>query len=316
MKRIILFIYTILLLLTHSSCCEDDDSSGSGQAQINPTIIKEYHTINYNGAIYEKYRFYDDGKLSQYHNQDYTLNYSYNSDNRIITILKNDLDNNTIENIEITYDNDGKVLTISDLEFEYHLGGNFYHTGEGYYNPLTTISDYNGDDIEAQTRTYTTYYDNNIDGIFERCDINDAELTNLTTGQYMGQDLETYCESSPFNFYWHDGDNLIASNEYDRRTFDTNTNPLYSETSNINYVISFINTDYNYGRIYPNIISKNNEIHLQADVDGPEETAYEYEFNTYNLPTNRYSQHYYTGDPEGLQYISAKYYYQGDTIPE
>ncbi|MFD0964304.1 hypothetical protein [Pseudofulvibacter geojedonensis] len=317
MKRIIL-IFSLNILLFSVFSCSDDDCPGDSQT-INPTTIKEYHTINYDGAINQKYRFNNKGLLSQYHSTytDYTFNYEYDASDRVITISKNDLNDNEIESVDILYDNENRISKIGQLEYTYLQNENYYHSGEGYFTPeVESFTDQNGDQIETSMRIYSTYQDDNLDGIFNRCDYYDTELNNLTTGQYLGNDLEEYCEYSQFSSYRHDGNNLISSNEYDKRTYDTNNNPLYSETSNIKYVIGFLNSSFNNGHPYPVIISKNNTTHIRWDVDGPEETAYEFEFNNYNLPKNRYSQGYYTGIPEGEQYISAKYYYQGDTIPE
>lgn len=317
MKKIHLFSSLLIILLALSACSEDDQTLSS--QQIDQTIITEYHKISGNGGgIYEKYKFNNEGLLSQHYAiyNDYTLNYSYNSEKKLINISKKDLNNNLIEETNILYDNNDRVIKVDQLDYVYHEVEDYYHSGEGYDSPIISIENYNGDNIESSLREYNAYKDSNFDGVFEHCYYFDAELTNLTTGQYIGNDIETYYNSSPFNFYWHDGENLTASNEYNRRTHDANTNPLYNNTSNIKYVIGFLHSDYSDGNIYPDIISKNNVIHHDWDVDGPEETAYIYDFNNHNLPVNRYSQYYYTGNSEGGQYLSAKYYYQGDIIPE
>ena len=315
---------TLITIILLSGCCSESDTILITQKQeetqqIDFTTISEYHKIHNDGNVSIKYIFNIQGLLSQYYNlnSSYTINYFYDSNNKLVNISKKELNGNLIDEKNIYYDNNDRIIKVNQLDYIYHQAGDYYHTGEGYYTPIITITNYNGDDIESSLREYSTYKDSNLDGIFEYCHYYDSELTNLTTGQYIGNDLEEYCESSTFNFYWHDGENLTASNEYNRRTYDSNINPLHNDNSNIKYVIGFLHSDYAYGEIYPEIISKNNIIYFEADIDGPEDTSYEYDFNNYSLPINRYSQQYYNSDTEGnQQYLSAKYYYQGDVIPE
>ncbi|WP_299768275.1 hypothetical protein [uncultured Dokdonia sp.] len=90
---------------------------------------------------------------------------------------------------------------------------------------------------------------------------------------------------------------------------DDQRNPLLSNT-NLKDIIAFIpelRQEMNQFYIF---FSENNRIQVNEPGGPPDEWFSEYQFNEYDLPTERYSSYFYNDQQQGETSLSAIYYYQ------
>nr|WP_321243957.1 hypothetical protein [uncultured Psychroserpens sp.] len=286
--------------------------------EFDPLIISEYHILNIDGDIILKYYFDDDGMFYKYSNiiQNISTVFNYDSQGRITTVDEIDLLDNTLSTHQVVYTSNGKIASIDDHNYIYNADENFYYDEATYYE---SVIDY-GDLIYTEIQYLKFYYsDNPINLITQECSyayesfydtVNDTNTENI------------YCSPNLFSgacFIGYDGINVNSdycdgwSNfEY----FTSTNNPLYSDMNNLNTLYTFIRRlDILDWRFEYNLLWSQNILHTDITSDAPDVYTYEYNYNSLNLPieTTRY---YSEGPTVYPDYISAKYYYQGDVIPD
>lgn len=300
-------LYFLIFLIALSSCeseqdefipQEDATTEITPVIEVDPTIISEYHIVSDHQTT-RVYYFDTDGNLSKYRDaaNDFETHFELDEDLKITAITKKDMAGNTIEVLQnITYDPNGKVSQINDRTF-------FYNTEEStYYED----SEYMQDGVLLNTQEdvyYSTYYYEEGNPMLQFC--------------YM----ETLVELDPYYFYenchedlgWTTGfyNSNLASifPHYYLYIHDDQRNPLLSNT-NLKDIIAFIpelRQDMNQFYIF---FSENNRIQVNEPGGPPDEWFSEYQFNEYDLPTERYSSYFYNDEQQGETSLSAIYYYQ------
>ncbi len=282
-----------------------------------PTIISEYHHFNHDGSLMAKYIFDEIGRLSEYLRPDYiSVSYSYDENHKLIKIVKTDLQSNSNESFSLTYDSENRILNFGNNMFTYYPNGNYL--------------------IDSPHSEYE-YIDENDNNILYTEILNHKYFINENgfINEYCGYEfyLKTYLDTNNTEIIWEGCggiyfhsfeylDNVITSSDQNDNNpiyiYDDNTNPLYFPESNILDLALILPTQYyglNNSDLFP-FVSKNNLIEWDNGDGGSESYKLEINFNDTNLPVKSYYQSYYLESPEGNPYVIAKYYYQGDTIPE
>lgn len=307
-----LFVAFILVV----SCSKSDETTEEAFSP-DPTIIAEYHLLNSGGNTHTKYIFDETGRFTTFIKVDDTMvSFEYDENGRVTNVINTDLTGNSSESFPLAYDSEGNVSSFGNRTFTYYPDDNYF--------------------IEDSSYHVEEFFSGNTETYYKKFDMDDSSYCGYAEYHEMNSTSNTLeltwegCEglnSSSIN-YMVNVDFYSSSGYYQSYRYDENANPLYSSNSNlVELLILFASRHESYGLGYHGIqwlfviVSQNNldgsgESCVQANPCGPEGRHYTYEFNELGLPTNATSQYYYVGSPEGDPSISARYYYQGDVIPE
>ncbi|WP_299364004.1 hypothetical protein [Winogradskyella sp.] len=318
---------TILLIIIYSlffvSCNNTDETN---EITPDPTTIAEYHQLNLDGSIKSRYKFDENGRLESLETQENTYTYNFNESNQLTSIASI---NGTMETTlySISYDENNRITQVNDRTF--------------VYNP--TITDYIpiDDFLLDNPNDYNFYIEDSSfsgpDSLPEPDDENEAVFSFrlLFEGEnglireihggygyhvYYFPDGTTYQEAAFDHYVLNYSDqNIVLYGNVDADStpsYDDSLNPLFQENTNFVYVFSFLqdigNTLTNM-LFNPHLLSKNN-MDSTDHPENPHHEEYTYDFNTLSLPVSSIVRSYFVGVLEN-EYVSAKYYYQGDDIP-
>lgn len=118
-----------------------------------------------------------------------------------------------------------------------------------------------------------------------------------------------YCqEDYGWTISFYQGNITYAFPNYYRYYYDDLINPFYGNT-NLKDLIAFI-PELREEAHFRMFFSENNHIKTNEPGGPPDEWFYEYDLNEYNLPMNRYSSYFYSGEQQGDTRLTARYYYQ------
>ncbi|RTY90939.1 hypothetical protein [Flavobacterium sp. GT3R68] len=279
MKKIVSIILLVLICL---SCTNQETSS------IDPTKLVLVRF--YPDSAYERnWIFNENGLLKDIKKQDGTVleHFTYDANGNL---LSNSIYSDGAATIThtFTYDNNGHVTSANGIPVSYDPAENAYikNIVSGSENYTYTYS------LNAERLLIRQgYYGVNQDGTEQ----GEWYVGNFTNGNLTG---------------YYDGG--AGDGDYQ---YDTKINPFKTALLPIVRTI-FITKNY-VGPANWSIgeYSSNNNVLLNGyDSEGPEDTVYEYEYNTNNLPVKCISNNYYMGNLEGSGTHSL-YYYQGDIIP-
>jgi len=296
------------------SCTKTDDAGKAGFVP-DPTIIAEYHKLHSNGNVYAKYIFDENGRFSQYINVGNTSTlYEYDTNDRIINVIKTNLQDNSTETFALSYDSENRIISYGDRTFTYNPDGNYF-IDDSSYN--THENPYSDPEILYTSETFLKYYEDENGRIYKSEDYEIISMTNLTTNI-----TEIYWEgpTGTSEYEWFYAVNATGKWQngfpYDY-VYDENINPLYHSQSNLSDIMTIISGGSGlFAVISQNNLIRSGESCVGDNPCGPEGNDFTYNFNDLNLPTQSTSQYYYVGSPEGDSYVNAKYYYQTDEILE
>ena len=309
MKLKLLFIFCLSIFI---SCSNDDNLNCQN---IDSTKIAEYHIGN-DITISQRYVFNSDGELSIFYHypNNYAIHYHYDSDYKLVNFTKNVISTGiTIESKDVLYDLNNRVTQIGTKVYTYNSVDNYYTT-DLWSNSYSADSG-NLDINEYSFKKYNYSEYNLLNPIIQMEYIEGGTETYLPTGNVNSWEFGNEDFS---HTYHHNGENLISEQNWYGPGFeyDTNTNPLKSNQSNLYYVFGLMHDTSQLHSHLNILINTNNKLNLQWDNDGgPESNEYYYNFNTNGLPVKGYSRELYGGIPETDWYHSSSYYYQGDVIP-
>ncbi|RMA65878.1 putative periplasmic lipoprotein [Ulvibacter antarcticus] len=316
MKKIyLLFILSIIF----SSCSKSDEAGIPLESQMDeeliddPTVIAQYHTVNYNGDIASKYYFDREGRIYKTHklSEDTTLNYEFDDTNKLVSIDTKDVDENILSSITISYDSYNRIISIDDRTFEYNEVENYYTEAEY----LNYDHDIFGDIEWVQNLYYRFTFQNNTNPIPQYCVYYEEITTNTTTGEVT---IYGYCDSDSSLHIYYSNENVssVGNESSSNYEYDDLINPLFSSENNLTYVLGFLSSSnsYQYNTLYKTI-SKNKRVAQRYENEDPETAEFLYNYNSFNLPFEMIAQQYYVGQLE-YEGLAAKYYYQGDVIPD
>ncbi len=319
MKNLYLFFVISILML---SCSNNDDTTNPVEEVFIPdsTIIAEYHVLNNTGEIRAKSIFDNNGLLHKYKNvtDDLTLIFHYDSENKIVAITKTNVEETTLGTFNpITYDANNKVTSIGTSDFTFDISKNEYIDDTSY-----SSNEYIGGNYYEQEINYSKYKLNEYGFANDICHLELIIITNLTTNEtleypwcYDSSWSCTYDSNYNISYTFEGGDGVTSLN------YDSLVNPLFNSNSNIRDIYALLKgTIYiQWFAMYRTIfrtLSNNNLVYIHWDDGvGPERDKYIYEFNGLELPVTTVREIYYFDILED-SYVSAKYYYQGDEIPE
>jgi len=156
-------------------------------------------------------------------------------------------------------------------------------------------------------------------------DINlNSELTFLSIREYFQEtddngnvtnhnlivETASYLNSNLSGYY------VLGSPSSSYFSHDTKNNPLKAALYPLNKAYS-VRCSFNHTSglwKYSECNSQNNVINEHYESEDPERYNYIYEYNALNLPVKQTTQSYYFSQLESTK-VTAKYYYQGDAIP-
>ncbi len=296
-----------------------------------PTIIAEYHILGSNEEPHTKYIFDEQGRFTTFNIVDeVSISFEYDLNNRVLKFTKTDLQDNSTEIFDVSYDGDGRIATFGESTFTYHAEGNYYTDDINYQtDDFIDESDPNILYTETYFKKYTADENGIITGFCGYEIISKKYLdTNITEIEWEGcnglhgysigysENVEGYTEST------------TSGHEYE---YDENPNPLYHSQTNLWDLRILFEDQYNYNPYgfghggvenlfciisQNNVIDEGENCSSYGNACGPEGIKYTYEFNALDLPIRVRRQGYYVGEPEGAELLYAKYYYQGEIIPE
>ena len=243
---------------------------------VQPSIV-EFHTLYVDEQITGRYTFDEKGRLSKFgtHWDDYTTLLKYHDDNRIKSIIRQELDGTLIEIQNVIYDVNGHVISIGERTFSYDPIDNSY-TEDSSYNETVYYYDH-FEEIEYSFRKYSIA--NSTNPIVQYCRYEGYIITNMLSGEVT----ETLACNGSYQMSISYFDNNVLSRSQDSFgtsfAYDSNPNPLYHQSSNLEDILGFL-----YGTINTPkdqllfTISANNRIFTHWDNDGgPETTEYIFE---------------------------------------
>ena len=322
-------IYLLFAICIFTFSCTKDEEPAEKAFVPDPTIISEYHLLYGNEEAQAKYIFDEYGRFSKYIDiDDVSVSFEYDTNNRIINIIKTDLQDNSTEAFALGYDSDNRILSFGDRTFTYYPDNHYYIEDSSYRSSEWSNTDPNILFTEESMLKYSADA-NGIITSFCRTQVDSKTFLDTNITEIEGE----WCSDGSYTLYY---DANVKSRDsghgYDFR-YNDDVNPLYFPDSNLSGLLVLFEYDELlenknlYGLGYKGvenlfvIASQNNliesgEFCSNSNGCGPESNNYTYEFNGLNLPSQSTSQYYYVGSPEGTPYVNAKYYYQGDVIPE
>jgi hypothetical protein len=273
--------FIFIAFFTLLSCSNDT----SDQATIDTNLLQRIDF--YPGLAFERrWIFNTDGLLKEITKSDGTLmqDFTYDNNNRLInsTIFN---DNSFNQTYTFTYDNTNFVNSVNGETVNYNAGLDSYYVGNLSQNYRQTKI--NSEKLLVYGKTSYQDFDENGNP-FET-------IWNEITVTYSNNNLMSYYPNESCNYF----------------TYDSQTNPLRNATLPICRAFSFIENSRWVDGLY---FSPNNPRSQEYCSEDPESEAYNYTYNTNNLPLIQTRDNYYLGVFENT-ITSAKYYYQGDVIP-
>lgn len=300
-----------------------DDSDGNTTndptetiIEFDPQIISEYHELNSSGDVRTKYTFNEEGDFYKYSDigENLSLIFEYNPEGKITTIEETDLLGTVLNTHEISYDSNDRVESIGDHNYIYNTDEEFYYDVDSYFE-----STYEDGDLIYTEIGFLKFLtsESAVNNITRFCNYGYDSIYNTVTETYIEE--YTYCNVLYEGVIGHDGINVTGDyNENDDLTYEhfSSINPLYTDSNNLQILYVFLKTlnILNYSFNYKVIWSQNNLLSSIPEIE-PSSKIWSYNFNDIELPINSTIQSYYAGTLE-YERLFAKYYYQGDEIPD
>ncbi|RMA65877.1 hypothetical protein [Ulvibacter antarcticus] len=311
MKNLSLLIVLSIALFS----CSPNEENAPAEEEINfasSPIIVQYHSLSSTtGDISAKYYFDEDQRFTKYHKigDGFTINYNYDGE-KLVLIIKEDLNGNIIERKDVLYNANDKISFIGDRKFKYEANGNYYSESTSY----VSVGPYMVGNLEELEYSYDKFYFQNGNPMPQYCYMSGYLQRNIETGVLTDTGAcnnrwtANYSNNNVNTSYY----NGIASEYY----FDTNTNPMYNNTTNFKDILGFFSSEGNGPELQQLfIVSENNRTNIQWDTTGTENTTYSYTMNTLGLPEDSTAKDYNNGVLVN-EYPFANYYYVGDVIPD
>jgi len=311
MKYLCAILIACTLLI---SCSKSDDSLTVAHLTapaVVPPAISQLHILDNDGGVYARYLFDENGRYIETISTHESMTYSYDSENKITSILTQDFETGTSVSYDIVYDSNDKVLSIGDRTFDYDPLTDSYIEEVYYNNDYELIGD-----LEYVWNVYKKFiFQNPSNPIPQYCYYIELVITNLVTGEVT---TSGYCDSLQSFQTTYVDNNVTSHGNYESSAhleFDTEVNPLNDTFTNLRYIHGFLlNGNWPHGHNYL-LMSANKIVHGEYEPEDPESWAYSYRLNSFNLPFEMTVQYFYVGQLEAER-LAARYYYQGDDIPD
>lgn len=322
MKKLHLLFAVLFLIIS----CSKTDIKSEETFVPDPTIISEYHELDFNGDIRLKYLFDDNGRIKELidiSNNNIKYKYDFDSNNKLINISKYNEAGNVLTNTDIIYNTEGKIINFGDRTFSYNpdmtnyvshedfqfLEGsnNFYIEDNTYYNSGEPKYDPEFDEYSEQEITFKYYLENSDGLITSWCDQYEVFIN------YENELLSASNWKASFRVYTNNNfsEEILRNGESENHfNHDSSINSLFQGKTNLIYLSPILNSYQ-----IDILLSINNVIIQEPSSDDPEHDEYIYEFNDNDLPTSKTRQAFFQGNLES-EYLYASYYYQGDVVPK
>lgn len=275
------FYFLICFVVVSISCSSDSSEEVTADQNLLQRVDFYPGTVNE-----RRWLFNADGLLNEITKADGSViqNFTYDSDNRLISSTKFN-DGGTTETHTFTYNSSDFVTSVDGVTLNYDSALEAYYTGDlSQYYEMTKI---NSDKLLIYSKKA---YNEEVE---------------------VGQFEETVWYSVSIDYTNNNINNFSPGEQCNYLSYDDKTNPLRNATLSICRAFSFV-PESRWPLDY--CISANNVLTHDYCPEDPESEVFHYTYNTNNLPLEQTHDSYYFETYEGTV-VSAKYYYQGDTLP-
>lgn len=264
-------------------CISCSTDSTDENTTVNPKLLQRVDFLPGNPNV-KHWLFNAKGLLTEIRNIDNVLveSFAYDGNNNMI---QNIMYVNGTPNVtfNVGYNLNNFMTHINGSPLNYNASEHKYYYTEGY----STFECFINSDFLFKESHYI--YDDTIDQYY----------TNEYCGHDANGNMTGYTSSSTFggpnSFYTH----------------NDKINPLRSATISIMRAKSWCDSKF----LATSLSSVNNIAGMHYFSEDPESYLYHYDYNSYDLPTQQYCDHYYSGVYENTNVTVKYYYYQGDVLP-